>query len=68
MEIKIDIKGSNVKLETFLHRLTINYRIIAVNPKRPLKQQIRRKKDVPRKSKRQTRNRPRRTTLWIIRK
>nr|DAH57683.1 MAG TPA: hypothetical protein [Caudoviricetes sp.] len=57
MEIKIDIKGSNVKLETFLHRLTINYRIIAVNPKRPLKQQIR-----------QTRNRPRRTTLWLIRK
>lgn len=25
MEIKIDIKGSNVKLETFLHRLTINH-------------------------------------------
>ena len=59
MEIKIDMNGSDVKLETFLHRLTINYRIIAVNPKRPLKQQ---------KSKRQTRNRPRRTTLWIIRK
>lgn len=68
MEIKIDIKGSNVKLETFLHRLTINYRIIAVNPKRPLKQQIRRKKDVPRKRRWRTRNRPRRMTFWMIRK
>ena len=26
MEIKIDIKGSNVELETFLHSLTINHR------------------------------------------
>lgn len=25
MEIKIDIKGSNVELETFLHSLTINH-------------------------------------------
>ena len=25
MEIKIDIKGSSVELETFLHRLTINH-------------------------------------------
>lgn len=46
MEIKIDIKGSIVELETFLHSLAI---IIATRPKRPLKRQIRRKKDVPRK-------------------
>ncbi len=26
MEIKIDIKGSNIELETFLHSLTINHR------------------------------------------
>nr|DAY99951.1 MAG TPA: hypothetical protein [Caudoviricetes sp.] len=25
MEIKIDIKGSNIELETFLHSLTINH-------------------------------------------
>lgn len=25
MEIKIDIKGSSVELETFLHSLTINH-------------------------------------------
>ena len=66
MEIKIDIKGSSVELETFLHSLTIN--LIAARPKRPLKRQIRRKKDVPRKSRRQPRNRPRRMTFWMIRK
>ena len=34
MEIKIDIKGSSVELEAFLHSLT---KIIATRPKRPLK-------------------------------
>lgn len=47
MEIKIDIKGSDVELETFLHSLT---KIIAARPKRPLKRQIRRKKGRPKKT------------------
>lgn len=65
MEIKIDIKGSSVELEAFLHILTINH---SQKEKTAVKTANTKKKGRPKKAQKTAPEPARRTTPWMIRK